>query len=125
MTNQTNDDLKTSWRSAVAYLNLLIENIRLLSTEKLTILMSKGALVGVLAIFGIIAFFFISIGLVFLLGEVISVMWAFMIMGGVYILLALLALVFSKQLFVDPMARFLSRLFLQVVEGIYFRGHSI
>ncbi len=112
MTNQNNEELKASWKSALEFTKLYMENIRLLSTEKMTILVSHGALAGVLAMLALIAFFFISMGLVFLLGEVIPVMWAFIIMGGVYIVIGLLAFLFNKKLFVDPIARFLSRLFL-------------
>ncbi len=89
----------------------------MLSTEKMTILMSKGALVGVLSMLALIAFFFISMGLVFLLGEVLPIMWSFIIMGGVYIVLGVVAVLFNKQLFVDPIARFLSRLFLDEPVG--------
>lgn len=112
MTNLNNEELKDSWRSTKEYLKLYIENIRLLSTEKMTILMSKMALAGVLAMLALVAFFFISMGLVFLLGEVLPIMWAFLIMGGVYIVIGLVVVLFNKQLFVDPIARFLSRLFL-------------
>lgn len=117
MTNQNNEELKASWKSAVEFLKLYAENIRLLSTEKMTILMSKGALVGVLSMLALIAFFFISMGLVFLLGEVLPIMWSFIIMGGVYIVLGVVAVLFNKQLFVDPIARFLSRLFLDEPVG--------
>ena len=121
MTNQNNEELKASWKSAVEFLKLYAENIRLLSTEKMTILMSKGALVGVLSMLALIAFFFISMGLVFLLGEVLPIMWSFIIMGGVYIVLGVVAVLFNKQLFVDPIARFLSRLFLDEPVGATYK----
>lgn len=113
----SNEELKATWKSTVEFLKLYVENFRLLSTEKMTILMSKGALAGVVAMLALIAFFFISMGLVYLLGEVLPIMWAFIIMGGVYILLAILALLFRRQLFVDPIARFLSKLFLDAPES--------
>lgn len=115
MNNQNcNEELKATWKSAVEFLKLYVENFRLLSIEKMTILMSKGALAGVVAMLALIAFFFISMGLVYLLGEILPIMWAFIIMGCVYILLAILALLFHRRLFVDPIARFLSKLFLDV-----------
>ncbi len=113
----SNEELKATWKSTVEFLKLYVENFRLLSTEKMTILMSKGALAGIVAMLALIAFFFISMGLVYLLGEVLPIMWAFIIMGGLYILLAILALLFRRQLFVDPIARFLSKLFLDAPES--------
>ena len=57
---------------------LYLENLKLLSIEKSTVLFGHAALAGVLAVLSIIAFFFISLALVFLLAQVLPLMWSFL-----------------------------------------------
>ncbi len=111
-----NDEFGYSWKNIKAYGQLFVENLRLASTEKLTILLSSTALAGILGLILMIAFFFISAALVFLLAQVLPLMWSLLLMGAVYIVLGVLVVVFRKQLLVDPIARFMSRLFLEAPE---------
>lgn len=106
------EDYRKTLSNAKEWGKLYIENLKLLSIEKATVMLSHAAMAGLLLLLGVCAFFFISIALVLLLGQVLPVMWCFLIMGGVYILLGVLALIFRRTLFIDPIARFLSRLFL-------------
>ena len=85
--SEKSDDMRSMWRSVLSYIKLQVENLRLLSTEKSAILMSTCVVAAVLGILAAFAFFFISIGLVFLLATVLPVFWCFMIMGGIYLLL--------------------------------------
>lgn len=91
---------------------LYLENLKLQSIEKGTVLFGHAALAGVLAVLSIIAFFFISLALVFLLAQVLPLMWSFMIMGGIYIVAGVLAIIFRNSLFINPICRFMTRLFL-------------
>lgn len=108
-----NDEFGYSWKNIKAYGRLFVENVRLTSTEKLTILLSSTALAGIIGLLLVIAFFFISTALVLLLAQVMPFMWSFLAMGGVYLLLSLLVYLLRKKLLVDPIARFMSRLFLE------------
>ncbi|MBO5297720.1 MAG: phage holin family protein [Candidatus Homeothermus sp.] len=109
---EQNDELRRTLANAKEWGKLYVENLKLLSIEKTTVLLSHGAMAVLLLLLGVCAFFFISIALVLLLAQVLPVMWCFLIMGGVYLLLAGVALLLRKSLFIDPIARFLSRLFL-------------
>ena len=111
-----NDEFGYSWKNIKAYGQLFVENLRLASTEKLTILLSSTALAGILGLILMIAFFFISAALVFLLAQVLPLMWSLLLMGAVYIVLGVLVVIFRKQLLIDPIARFMSRLFLEAPE---------
>ena len=111
------DSLRSAWRNARAYVQLYARNLKLLSIEKTTLLLSGAALAFMLLLLVIIAFFFISIGLILVLAEVLPLMWCFIIMGGVYLVLALLAFVLRRSLFTDPIARFISRLFIDNPDG--------
>lgn len=111
--SERNDDLKVSWANVREWGKLYFENLRLLSIEKATVLFSQGIMGVLLVILCACAFFFISIALVLILAQVLPVMWCFLIMGGVYLLLGLAVYIFRKPLLTDPIARFLSRLFLE------------
>ena len=72
--------------------------------------MATSVIVGVLAI---LIFFFISIACVHWLGMVISMALAYTIMAAVYVVLLVVAWLFRRQLIVDPIAKFISKLFLR------------
>ena len=106
------DDLRATWANALAWGKLYVENLKLLSIEKAVILLSHGAMAALLLLLGVIAFFFISIALVLLLAQVLPVMWCFLIMGAFYIVLGVVAVLLRRTIFIDPISRFVSRLFL-------------
>lgn len=110
--SEQNDELRRTLANAKEWGKLYLENLKLLSIEKTTVLLSHGAMAALLLLLGVCAFFFISIALVLLLAQVLPEMWCFLIMGGVYLLIAAIAMIFRRSLFIDPIARFLSRLFL-------------
>ncbi len=110
--SEKNAELRATWRTLKSFGLLYAENLKLLSIEKATVLLGHAALAGVLAVLAIIAFFFISLALVFLLAQVLPVTWSFMIMGGVYVIMAVLAIIFRNNLFLNPISRFLTRLFM-------------
>lgn len=107
-----NDDLRSSISNMKIWGKLYLENLKLLSIEKSTVLFGHAALAGVLAVLSIIAFFFISLALVFLLAQVLPLMWSFLIMGGVYVIAGVVAVIFRNTLFINPICRFMTRLFL-------------
>ncbi len=110
--SERSDEMRSVWKAILTYLKLQIENIRLVSTEKSAILMSTAVVAAILGILLAFALFFISIGLVLLLATVLPVFWCFMIMGGIYILVGVGVYLMRTTLVTDPIARFLSRLFL-------------
>jgi len=115
--SERNEDMKASWANMREWGKLYFENLKLLSIEKATVLFSLGIMGVLLVILCACAFFFISIALVLILAQVLPVMWCFLIMGGVYLLLGLAVYIFRQPLLTDPIARFLSRLFLDNLEG--------
>ncbi len=117
--SEQKDDLKSTWYNVLALGKLYFENLKLLSIEKTTVLLSHGAMAILLLMLGVIAFFFISIALVLLLARVLPVMWCFLIMGCFYLVLGLLAVLFRRTLFIDPIARFMSRLFLDSAPHVH------
>jgi len=110
--NKKNEFIQ-SWRQLKEWGRLYVENIKLLSIEKMTILLSYGVMGALLIFFGAFALLFISVAIVLVLAQVIPLMWCFLIMGGIYLLLGVVMFLSRRSLFLDPIARFLSKLFLE------------
>lgn len=104
---------KTNLMDSVKKLaGLYIENAKLTTTEKLTLLFSGIALcVGVMFL-ALIALVFIAIGIASLLENYIAPFWSYFIIAGLF-LIAIAVLIFCKaQIVENPIARFISRIFL-------------
>ncbi|MDE6467468.1 MAG: phage holin family protein [Muribaculaceae bacterium] len=109
---QTVNTVSTLWSTISTYLSLLIEDTRLSAAEKITRLLSGIAMCALMVILSTVALVFISIAGALGLASVLSPAWAFVIVAGVYLLIAALLLVFRTQLLVNPIARFISRIIL-------------
>ena len=96
------------------YLSVEADYIKLTATEKLTVLLSSIAVVSVVFVFACLALLYLSFALIFAVESWLgSIVGAFCIVGAVMALLALLAVKMKRQLIVDPIARFLSKLFIE------------
>lgn len=91
-----------------AYLNTRYDLLRLSLLEKLSrifglVLM---AMVSILLVFTMLAF--VALALVFVLAQWVPMWAACLIMGGVFLLQLILAVVFRKRLFINPVVGALS-----------------
>ncbi|MDR0892465.1 MAG: phage holin family protein [Mediterranea sp.] len=95
------------------YLKLQKEYVRLELTEKLTILFSTLILVSVLIVLGIVALFYLTFALAYVLAPAVGGLTAsFAIIAGVIIVLIALIYLLRKPLIISPMVKFLANLFL-------------
>lgn len=92
---------------------LNLEYAKLTGAEKSVSLLSVCALALLCIIIGSAVIFLISLGLVVLLSHSTGVFGACMIMAGIYLALLVLLITFRKQSIVNPVARFVSSLFLK------------
>lgn len=93
--------------------SLNLEYAKLTATEKLTILLSMIALALIGLVIVSIIIFIVSMGLMLLLAKSTGLFGACMIMAGIYAVLLVVVIVLRKQLLIDPVARFVSHLFLK------------
>jgi hypothetical protein len=110
--SETSEEIRTLWQLVRKYLKLQLENFRLVSTEKTAILISSGVVALIIGFLLAVALLFFSVGLVFLLAKVLPVFWCFIIIGMIYVILGVIVFAVRNTLITDPIARFLSRLFL-------------
>lgn len=109
---ETTSQLQSLWTEIKEIVKLNVDYARLTAAEKATVLLSTMAiaLLAFVAVSSVL--FFISLGLVMLLAKSTGIFGACMIMAGIYAVILTVAIVLRKQLLIDPIARFVSRLFL-------------
>ncbi|MDE6397162.1 MAG: phage holin family protein [Muribaculaceae bacterium] len=97
---------------------LYFEKARLKTTEKITILLATVAYSAVIMALGLVCLVFVSIGIGHLLATTLAPHLAYLIIAAFYLIVFILAIVFRRRLFVDPIARFMSRLLVEKPEEI-------
>ena len=107
------DQISSIWIEIKETLRLNLDYAKLTATEKLTILLSMTGLALVCFALASIIIFLISLGLMLLLAKSRGLFGACMIMAGIYALILVAAVLLRKQLIIDPIARFISHLFLK------------
>jgi len=94
------------------YLKLQKEYTKLEVTEKLSILLSALILLSVVVTLGMVALFYLSFALAYILDPLVGgLMVSFSIIACFHILLILLIVIFRKQLIINPMVSFIAGLF--------------
>jgi hypothetical protein len=93
--------------------HLYKEEARLSLTEKLTRLLSGIYIALIVLLLTIIGIVFVAIGIADELSQWLSPVTSYMIVGSGFILIAAVIIICRRLIIVDPIARYLSRLFLQ------------
>ena len=107
-------DYKKLFTEARKYFSLEWDYTKLTAVEKMAILLSSIAFVAVVIIIGTYAMHYIFSALISVLASALGCTWgAQLIAAGLLIVLLLVVFAFKKQLIVNPVARFVSKLFLK------------
>lgn len=91
---------------------LYIQSGKLTATEALTQILAAAAIALICLFFVIISLAFVSYGVIAALSQHMPPTWAYIIVGGFYLLLIALLIIFKRTLIVNPIARFLSKIIL-------------
>lgn len=96
------------------YLALQKRYTQLEIAEKLTILLSTLILVLIIIILSMVALFYLSFTLAYLLAHLLgSIVVSFALITCVILILMMFVYLFRKKLIINPMARFISNLFIE------------
>ncbi len=112
MFKNTASHLHPLWEEVKEYLKLNVENAKLSAAEKVVTLLSAVALGVIILVLGIFILIFLSISLAQLLCNFMHPAWAYLIVGGVFLLISAVVILLRKTLIIDPVSRFISRIFL-------------
>ena len=98
----------------ISYVNLRIDSFKLSLVENLSVLLSGGFGIFIFIIFLSVALMCFIAALTVLLAELIgSVLWALLIVGGVFLIISVIAFVLRDKLIVNSMVRMFSRMFFE------------
>ena len=98
----------------ISYVNLRIDSFKLSLVENLSILLSGGFGIFIFIIFLSVALMCFIAALTVLLAELIgSVLWALLIVGGVFLIISVIAFMLRDKLIVNSMVRMFSRMFFE------------
>lgn len=100
------------WLQLRKLFNLEVDNAKMLLTEKLTVLVARIALCAVVFVVGTCTLIFLSMAAADFLLESLPPRWTYLIVAGFYALLIVLMLCFRRAVFINPVARFMSRVIL-------------
>ena len=114
---KSNESIQQLISEAKAYLDLQKDYIRLEMTEKLTILLSTLILVLIMVVLGMVALFYFSFTLAYVLAPFVG---GLMVSFGLITLFLVLVILFiyykRERLIVSPMVNFLAKIFLKESE---------
>lgn len=109
---QNNNKFNSLFKQAKKLALLYFEDFRLTSTEKLTVLLSTIAIFGIILVFLALFIVFTAMAVAQLLESVMAPFWAYMTVALFFLLSAVLFFAFRTEIIINPVARFLSGLFI-------------
>lgn len=111
--NQENGRVGRMFDVLRRYLTLRLDYARLTTAEKLTVLLSTAAFYACAVCVGTIVAIFLSVGVGHLLATTVAPVAAYLYVAAFYLLIFILLVVFRKKIFVDPICRFITKLFVK------------
>ncbi|MDE7389310.1 MAG: phage holin family protein, partial [Muribaculaceae bacterium] len=92
--------------------NLEVDNAKMLITEKLTVLSARLAVCFVVFVVGTCTLIFASVAAADFLLDSLPARWTYLILASFYFLVMVILICFRKRIFVNPIARFMTRVIL-------------
>lgn len=109
----SHNNLESVYHSIVRLITLQIDYARLTAAEKATILLSAVAGAAIAGVLITLILIFVSIGLGQLLHDLGAGMWAYFYVAAFYAIVLVVFYFMRKKLIINPIARFLSALFVK------------
>lgn len=111
MSNQSNS-FANLWAQLKEYGTMKLEYCKLTAAEKVSTLITAISLALLIGALCAVALFFLSMAAVFWIATGVGYGWALVIMAGVYAVVLGVVIVFRRQLILNPVCRFVSKLLL-------------
>jgi len=111
--NEKSNSIQAVFDSLKRLISLQLGYARLTAAEKCTVLLSATAFYSIAVILATLVLIFISVGIGHLLAGTWVGQFAYLFVAGLYAVLLVLLIVFRKRLIVNPVARFMSKLFVE------------
>lgn len=100
------------WQRIKELVTLKLEYTKYTVAEKLTMILAMAALGFIALMLVVIILFFLSVALSHWIAESIGIVWSSVIIAGIYAVLLAMIIALRKQLFINPVSKFVSRMML-------------
>ncbi len=100
------------WHALKKYISLNVENAKFTATEKLTVLFAAVAFYLVAVVLLIVVLVFVSMAICDVLSRYMPMYYVYLLLAAFYIVSLLIVYALRKVLFLNPIARFFSKLML-------------
>lgn len=107
------EEIKELFSQSINWAKLELEYIKLTAAEKIIVLFSVTILGAVFMLLLLPLIMLLLLALVGVFRQLMSAPLAYLCVGGIVMLIILLVYIFKRQLIVNPVAKFISRLFLE------------
>lgn len=105
------NQLHTFWAELKDTLKLNVDYAKFTAAEKLTVLLTTVSFAILFLVLLTLIMFFLSLAIVWWIAEGVGIVWSYAIMCAFYIVVLGSLIAFRKQLIINPIAAFISRLF--------------
>ncbi len=109
----TGEKVRRSSAILMRYLRLTVEDVCLTAAEKLTVIFSTVTFFALVLILGTVALVFVSIGIGHWLAATVAPLMAYLYIAIFYVVVLLALILFRRQILVDPICRFVTRLIVE------------
>lgn len=100
------------WESLRRLFNLEVDNAKMMVAEKLTVLSARLAVCFVVFVVGTCTLIFASMGVADILLENLPPRWTYLLIAAFYALVIVILIAFRRRIFINPIARFMTRVIL-------------
>lgn len=111
MAKEPENQFQRLWSEIKDYISLNVDYARLTGAEKVTVLLTAVALSAIAFVLVTLIMFFLSMAIVRWIAMSVGLTWAYFIMTGFYLILLGVAIALRRPLIIDPISRFVSKLF--------------
>lgn len=105
------NQLHTLWAELKDAFKLNVNYAKFTVAEKLAVLLTTVSLAIIALAFATLILFFLSLAVVWWIAEGVGLKWAYLIMCGFYVAVFACIIAFRKQLIINPISGFISRIF--------------
>ncbi|MCM1354809.1 MAG: hypothetical protein NC212_00205 [Staphylococcus sp.] len=111
MSDNKQNQIHSLWDELKSTLKLNVDYAKFTAAEKLTLLLTTLAFALLAFVLISLLMFFLSMAITRCIATGVGMIWAYFIMCGFYLVLLVVAFAFRKTLIINPIAKFVSRLF--------------
>lgn len=112
MSDTPDNAFKRLFDECKKYISLQIDYAKLTATEKISVILGMSVLFIIILVLAVGAGIYLSFALVYLLEPLVGIVGSYALLGGLFLLLIAIVVIFKQRIILAPITRFISRVLL-------------